>query len=61
MSLLRAPILKDIAFITAVTEAEYNAEIESTKNTKPRPHGRAMVCLLREFWQNESRYNGTAL
>ena len=33
MSLLRAPILNDIAFITAVTEAEYNAEIESTNDT----------------------------
>ena len=33
MSLLRAPILNDIAFITAVTEAEYNAEIDSTNDT----------------------------
>ena len=59
--LSRGPISHDIAYITAVTEAEYKSWFEP--HTIPGPNGRAIYlgCFCEDFWENWLCYNSTAL
>ena len=53
---------QDIAYITAVTGAEYKSEIESTKDTTYLAiMGEAWGAFYEYLWENWPRFNGTAL